>query len=301
MNIKLVTTVLTATFVSGVALYSAYRIGEEVGKQQTENEFLEKLKQIEAKSLAEEAEEQATEIKEEKLNTEPITSAKISSLDIDDIISDIEPDDMNQVWEDLVDSLPKGNGTISEVYKEKFKEVHPYEASDTKTTQEDTTMQADNIYFNNALRYIESEATKGLLLELDEYYVEKGPAIDQIMWENSLDKRNTIRDQKGLAPISIPTWFDMYQYFLRDFEDEPELINKKVQDLMFVWADYTTNYGEVAIEEVLYAFSYNLVPAGSHYSPFGLSQSQVDFLEGNYRNNLSGQKNEWINVESPLI
>lgn len=321
MNPKIIATLTYAT-ITGIAVYSAYRIGEEVGKQRKEFELLETFKQRELAILQEEesAEEpdrhESTLAEEEDMleelvtEEEPAEDPEDEEVIIDHVRGAVYPNSlkyheedmeaaMNENWDRIWGEQQK---TLVQRYHEKFLEHHPYEASKSKTkTKEELTMEADQAYITNAVRYINSEATIALLVELDEYYVEEGPAVDQITFENSLDKRNTIRQAHGLDPVSIPTWFDLYIYFLRDFEDDPNELNEKLEDLMAVWRDYTYNYGQIGIEDVLHAFSMNMVPAGSHYSPFGLSQSQVNYLEENYRNNLTGQKNEWIRVESPLI
>lgn len=297
INPKVAYTLGSLAFASLVG-YVAYETGKEVGAMRTEQDFLERMAQHEQEALEEEQPE----------TPQPEAPAEPDYKAIDAIVRQRVLE--RQMAEDP--KLPEEDAwqyqteevSPNEQAKRDFLKEHPYEGSDPRRnekTDEELTMEADQIYMRNATRYIENDNITNLLYSLENYYVEMGPAIDQITYENSVDERNQIREAKGLAPLTKPTWFDLYIYFLRDFQDDPEELNKHAEDLLWAWTDYMNNYDYITQEELIHNFENNIVAAGNHYSPFGLTQSQVNFLESKYRNNLSGQKNEWISPASPLI
>lgn len=299
INPKVAYTLGSIAFASLVG-YVAYETGKEVGVMRTEQDFLERMAQHEQEALEE---EQPEEPKEPETPAEPDykkVDARVRQRVIERQMAEDPKLPEEDAWQYQVDDQVSPN----EQAKRDFLKEHPYEGSDPRRnekTDEELTMEADQIYMRNATRYIENDNVINLLYSLENYYVEVGPAIDQITYENSVDERNQIREAKGLAPLTKPTWFDLYIYFLRDFQDDPEELNKHAEDLLWAWTDYTNNYDYITPEELIHNFENNIVAAGNHYSPFSLTQSQVNFLESKYRNNLSGQKNEWISPASPLI
>lgn len=298
INPKVAYTLGSIAFASLVG-YVAYETGKEVGVMRTEQDFLERMAQHEQEALEE---EQPEEPKEPETPAEP-DYKKVDALVRQRVLERQMAEDPKLPEEDAWQYQTE-EVSPNEQAKRDFLEEHPYEGSDQRRnekTDEELTMEADQIYMRNATRYIENDNITNLLYSLENYYVEVGPAIDQITYENSVDERNQIREAKGLAPLTRPTWFDLYIYFLRDFQDDPEELNKHAEDLLWAWTDYMNNYDYVTQEELIHNFENNIVAAGNHYSPFGLTQSQVNFLESKYRNNLSGQKNEWISPASPLI
>lgn len=303
INPKVAYTLGSLAFASLVG-YVAYETGKEVGAMKTEQDFLERMAQHEQEAL----EEEQPETQKPEEPKEPEAPAEKDYKKIDALVRQRVLE--RQMVEDP--KLPEEDAwqyqteevSPNEQAKRDFLKEHPYEGSDPRRnekTDEELTMEADQIYMRNATRYIENENITNLLYSLENYYVEVGPAIDQITYENSVDERNQIREAKGLAPLTKPTWFDLYIYFLRDFQDDPEELNKHAEDLLWAWNDYMNNYDYITPEELIHNFENNIVAAGNHYSPFSLTQSQVNFLESKYRNNLSGQKNEWISPASPLI
>lgn len=303
INPKVAYTLGSIAFASLVG-YVAYETGKEVGAMRTEQDFLERMAQHEQEALEEEQPEtpQPEEPKEPEAPAEP-DYKKVDALVRQRVLERQMAEDPKLPEEDAWQYQTE-EVSPNEQAKRDFLEEHPYEGSDPRRnekTDEELTMEADQIYMRNATRYIENDNITNLLYSLENYYVEVGPAIDQITYENSVDERNQIREAKGLAPLTRPTWFDLYIYFLRDFQDDPEELNKHAEDLLWAWTDYMNNYDYVTQEELIHNFENNIVAAGNHYSPFGLTQSQVNFLESKYRNNLSGQKNEWISPASPLI
>jgi len=303
INPKVAYTLGSLAFASLVG-YVAYETGKEVGTMRTEQDFLDRMAQHEQEAL----EEQQPETPQPEKPKEPEAPAEQDYKKIDALVRQRVLE--RQMAEDP--KLPEEDAwqyqaeevSPNEQAKRDFLKEHPYEGSDPRRnekTDEELTMEADQIYMRNATRYIENDNITNLLYSLENYYVEVGPAIDQITYENSVDERNQIREAKGLAPLTKPTWFDLYIYFLRDFQDDPEELNKHAEDLLWAWNDYMNNYDYITPEELIHNFENNIVAAGNHYSPFSLTQSQVNFLESKYRNNLSGQKNEWISPASPLI
>ena len=303
INPKVAYTLGSLAFASLVG-YVAYETGKEVGVMKTEQDFLERMAQHEQEALEEEQPE--TQKPEEPKEPEaPVEQdyKKIDALVRQRVLERQMAEDPKLPEEDAWQYQTE-EVSPNEQAKRDFLKEHPYEGSDPRRnekTDEELTMEADQIYMRNATRYIENENITNLLYSLENYYVEVGPAIDQITYENSVDERNQIREAKGLAPLTKPTWFDLYIYFLRDFQDDPEELNKHAEDLLWAWNDYMNNYDYITPEELIHNFENNIVAAGNHYSPFSLTQSQVNFLESKYRNNLSGQKNEWISPASPLI
>lgn len=323
MNPKVAWTIGVA-LVTGALTYSAYRVGEEVGKTKNNNEWLERLALKEQKAMAYdscdspdenrphaeeptvidvEPQEQDIQIEDPDSVTYSPNDLKFHETDEDgDEIATIRPpfDAWGKRLEGILQDDPDAGRPLNEVYRQAFEKEHPKPKK--KPTLEELNMEATEKYIENSLRYINNPEVQAFLRRLENYFVEDGPAVDQIAWENSVDKRNQIREHMGLDPVTQPTWFDMYMYFLHDFEDEIEQLNAKAEDLLWVWNDYTNNYiDEPSAEDLFYDFSNNILPVGNHYSPFSLSQAQVNFLEEQHRNNLTGQKNEWITVESPAI
>ena len=319
MNPKIAWTIGIA-LATGALTYSAYRVGEEVGKTKNNNEWLERLALKEQEALDSEPEQQERPRAEEPVIYEENPEPYIPSEDPDSIAyspnelkfheTDEDGDEIETIvppfdaWgkrlEDILQDDPDAGRPVSEVYRQAFEKEHPKPKK--KPTLEELNMEATEKYIENSLRYINDPEVREFLRTLEAYFVEDGPAVDQIAWENSVDKRNQIREHMGLDPVTQPTWFDMYMYFLHDFEDEIEELNAKAKDLLWVWNDYTNSYvDEPTTEDLFYDFSNNILPVGNHYSPFSLSQAQVNFLEEQHRNNLTGQKNEWITVESPAI
>lgn len=298
INPKVAYTLGSLAFASLVG-YVAYETGKEVGAMRTEQDFLERMAQHEQEALEEELPEDPQPEEPEEPDYKAI-DARVRQRVIERQMAEDPKLPEEDAWQYQVDDQVSPN----EQAKRDFLKEHPYEGSDPRRnekTDEELTMEADQIYMRNATRYIENDNVINLLYSLENYYVEMGPAIDQITYENSVDERNQIREAKGLSPLTKPTWFDLYIYFLRDFQDEPEELNKHAEDLLWAWNDYMNNYGYITPEELIHNFENNIVAAGNHYSPFSLTQSQVNFLESKYRNNLSGQKNEWISPASPLI
>lgn len=321
MNPKIAWTIGIA-LATGALTYSAYRVGEEVGKTKNNNEWLERLALKEQQAMEAEShnEKQPAEqqdiyidieakpeedIPEEDPDSEDYSPNELKFHETDedgDEIETIRPpfDAWGRRIEGILQDDPDAGRPISEVYRQAFEQEHPKPKK--KPTLEELNMEATEKYIENSLRYINNPEVREFLRNLEGYFVEDGPAVDQIAWENSVDKRNQIREHMGLEPVTQPTWFDMYMYFLHDFEDEIEELNTKAADLLWVWNDYTTSYiDEPTTEDIFYDFSNNILPVGNHYSPFSLTQAQVNFLEEQHRNNLTGQKNEWITVESPAI
>lgn len=306
INPKVAYTLGSLAFASLVG-YVAYETGKEVGAMRTEQDFLERMAQHEQEALEEDAsKEKLPEDTQPEVSEEPekpdykAIDARVRQRVIERQMAEDPKLPEEDAWQYQVDDQVSPN----EQAKRDFLKEHPYEGSDPRRnekTDEELTMEADQIYMRNATRYIENDNVINLLYSLENYYVEVGPAIDQITYENSVDERNQIREAKGLAPLTKPTWFDLYIYFLRDFQDDPEELNKHAEDLLWAWTDYMNNYDYITPEELIHNFENNIVAAGNHYSPFSLTQSQVNFLESKYRNNLSGQKNEWISPASPLI
>lgn len=300
INPKVAYTLGSIAFASLVG-YVAYETGKEVGAMKTEQDFLERMAQHEQEALEEEQPE--TQKPEEPKEPAEQDYKKIDAIVRQRVLERQMAEDPKLPEEDAWQYQTE-EVSPNEQAKRDFLKEHPYEGSDPRRnekTDEELTMEADQIYMRNATRYIENENITNLLYSLENYYVEVGPAIDQITYENSVDERNQIREAKGLAPLTKPTWFDLYIYFLRDFQDDPEELNKHAEDLLWAWNDYMNNYDYITPEELIHNFENNIVAAGNHYSPFSLTQSQVNFLESKYRNNLSGQKNEWISPASPLI
>lgn len=306
INPKVAYTLGSLAFASLVG-YVAYETGKEVGAMKTEQDFLERMAQHEQEALEEDAsKEELPEDPQQEVSEEPAKpdykaiDARVRQRVIERQMAEDPKLSEEDAWQYQLDEQVSPN----EQAKRDFLKEHPYEGSDPRRnekTDEELTMEADQIYMRNATRYIENDNVINLLYSLENYYVEVGPAIDQITYENSVDERNQIREAKGLAPLTKPTWFDLYIYFLRDFQDDPEELNKHAEDLLWAWTDYMNNYDYITPEELIHNFENNIVAAGNHYSPFSLTQSQINFLESKYRNNLSGQKNEWISPASPLI
>lgn len=329
MNPKLIIALASIAGVTATG-FIAYRIGEEVGIAKTEKKYLSIMEQIEQRSIELEDAESALKESLSSNTSTDTTKATVSTINTDsptpaviwpkgtdlDSVDEEDPDTINvagvlgkgslpgevQFHEPVDDLSDADEKALSQIEKDRFLEQHPYEGSKKKTTEE-KSMEADKAYIASSLRYITEPRVTQQLIELDDIYVEQGPAVDQIMWENSVSNRNVIRASKGgLDLISQPTWFDMYIYFLRDFSQDPDEINIKARELLSILNGYLNNYDPVNIEEVLYAFSMNIAPVGApYYSPFGLTQQQVNKLEENRRNDLSGQRNEWLNDEMPLI
>ena len=274
---------LTTVFVS-------YRVGEEVGKIKAtrEQKFLMDAMIDVAEQHEAELEETRNEIEAAKEPEFPDWVAQADEIppfsydeDIDD--TDYETTEMQDY--------------------ETFLQLHPRTSTEDKDT---LIMEANEKYRAMMARYIpEGSATKQFLYYLDNFQVtlDNGemnsgiPVTDQITIENSISERRVMMFSLGLPEPKIPTWFDLYMWFLRD--EDVYSMSTKATELMETLEAYGEDL-ELDIDDpeqlshILDSFSYGEILDNNLYSPFGLTAEEYEFLVRNHRNTLDGQRNEWL-------
>lgn len=279
---------LTTAFVS-------YRVGEEVGKIKATRE--QKYLMDAMINVAEEHEANLNEAKKE----------------LENAANDTQLGPMIEDWVSQADEIPpfsydedmemNESETNEKQDYERFLQLHPRTSTEDKDI---LIMEANEKYRAMMARYIpEGSATKQFLYYLDNFQVtlDNGemnsgiPVTDQITIENSISERREMMFSLGLAEPKVPTWFDLYMWFLRD--EDTYSMSTKATELMETLAAYGEDL-EMDIDDpeqlsrILDSFSYGEILDNNLYSPFGLTAEEYEFLVRNHRNTLDGQRNEWL-------
>lgn len=286
---------LTTAFVS-------YRVGEEVGKIKATRE--QKYLMDAMINVAEEHEANLNEAKKELENAAKDTKEELTNEEL------VFPDWIQQADEippfsydeyiNIGDAVPEPS-EMQDYYT--FLQLHPRTSTEDKDI---LIMEANEKYRAMMARYIpEGSATKQFLYYLDNFQVtlDNGemnggiPVTDQITIENSISERREMMFALGLPEPKVPTWFDLYMWFLRD--EDVYSMSSKATELMETLAAYGEDL-ELDIDDpeqlsrILDSFSYGEILDNNLYSPFGLTAEEYEFLVRNHRNTLDGQRNEWL-------